>query len=571
MKTLPLISWSFLLVLLSACNTDEFLNVVPQDQYTTESVYQTETDMILAVNGLYNYLPFLEADVSDPKMWFWTDDGWRRRGRFGADLQWLTNEGETTFNFYRYDGIRQCNEIIARIPDATFETAGLAERLEAEARFIRAMLYERMVFVYGDVALVAEPQGPDFFPARDPRIDVFNFVTAELAAIAEVLPASYGAVDQGRATKWAALALLARANLDAIGWHPDPASRYDAAELACEEIINEGDFMLDEGISGFSRLFSVESDFAGSNPSTAVILAKVYIEGQLFYEEMSNKCLPRGSYQGFGEGAGNNQAQYAATWNCIRSFQTINGKAPAEELGTTYFEETPFDNMDPRLHASFILPGDALQTVDGGGTIYYNWQPHPDLSIYPQDEIPNRTGIETGYLIRKYAGLGVENDSSIIYDNPSRAHADYKIIRYAEILLMMAECKAADNDPTAFTYLNRVRERAGMPPYNTIADVPLSLRSGTTGNDLIDAVLLERRYEFAGEGFQRWSDIWRYRLGDQVFGLVEGISTDPSRPGALEGERYSDVEKVWQDKFYLFPLPQSAIDLNPNIDNNPGW
>ena len=556
--------------IISSC-TGEFLEVFPEDEYTTDVVYQTETDMTLAVNGLYNYLPQLDADRGEPRLWFWTDDGWRRRGRFGADLLWFTEESDNTFNFYRYDGIRQCNEVISRIPDADFSTPGIVERLNSEARFIRAMLYERMVFFYGDVPLVTEPKGPDFFPSRDARIDVFNFVVTELESIAALLPESYNSEELGRITKWAALALLARANLNAIAWHPDPAALYDAAENACRQIIESGVFSLDEGADGFARLFTGDSDFDGGQPSSALILTRVYIEGELFFDDFANKCLPRGSYQGFGDGSGNNQAQFGATWNLVRSFQTIDGLAPEEALGTTYFEETPYENMDPRLNASFILPGDVLQTVDGGGTGYYAFQPHPDLTLYPEDATTFRTGIETGYLIRKYSGLGVENDSTLIYDNLGVAHSDYKIIRYAEVLLMMAECRAADNSDEAFTYINMVRNRVGMPAYNSIADVPLDLISGTTGNALIDAVLLERRYEFAGEGTQRMADIWRYKLGDQVYGLVEGISTDPERPGALTGDRFSDVEKVWNERNYLFPLPQSAIDINPNLTQNPGW
>ena len=555
---------------LAGC-TGNFLENYPEDEYTTDILYQTETDMILAVNGLYTYLPHLDADRGEPRLWFWTDDGWRRRGRFGADLLWLTVESDNTFNFYRYDGIRQCNEVITRMPDASFDTPGIDVRLAAEARFIRAMLYERMVFVYGDVPLVKEPQGADFFPSRDPRIEVFEFVVSELEEIAEQLPETYSPGEQGRATKWAALAMLARANLNAIGWHSDPGALYNNAEAACRQIIEEGGFALDDGINGFSRLFTSDSDYDGTHPSSAMILSRVYIQGELFFDDFANKCLPRGSYQGFGEGSGNNQAQFGATWNIIRSFQTIEGKSPADALGTTYSEENPYENMDPRLNASFILPGDVLQTVDGGGSEYYTFQPHPELTLYPEDAIPARTGIETGFLIRKYSGLGVENDSTLIYDNPGVAHSDYKIIRYAEILLMMAECKAANNNPEALDYINMVRTRVGMPSYNSIADVPLSLISGTTGNDLIDAVLLERRYEFAGEGTQRMADIWRYQLGDQVFGLVEGISTDPTRPGALTGDRYFEINRVWNPRNYLLPIPQSAIDINSNLTQNPGW
>ena len=428
-----------------------------------------------------------------------------------------------------------------------------------------------MLFVYGDVALVTEPQRVDFFPARNDRQEVFDFVVSELTEIAEQLPEVYDAREQGRITKWAALALLARTHLDAIGWHPEPTARYTQAEAVCSQIINSGPFALDEGVKGFSRLFTPESDFGGSNPSTGVILARVHVASELFAGDFSRKCLPRGSYQGFGDGAGNNQGQFGSNWNLIRSFQTINGKASEEELGISYDEANPYQNMDPRLSASFILPGDALQRVDGDGSTHYNWEPHPDLTLFSADALDGETGIETGYLVRKYSGLGVENDSTIIYDNLRSAHVDFKIIRYAEVLLMMAECKAAVGDAAALTYINQVRNRVGMPSYNTISDVPLSLRSGTTGNDLIDAVLLERRYEFAGEGYQRMADIWRYRLGSQVYGLVEGISTDPTRPGALTGERFTADTRVWNDRNYLLPLPQAAINGNSNLTQNPGW
>ena len=571
MKLSKALKYLCLSVLVSACNTDEFLDVFPEDQYTTDVVYQSEADMILAVNGLYTFLPALDADRGEQRLWFWTDDGWRRTGRFGADLRWSAERGDSWLNFYDYDGIRQCNEVISRIPGSTFETEGIDERLTAEARFIRALLYERMVFLYGDVPLVAEPQGADFYPSRDSRSEVFDFVISELSEVVEQLPEVYESNELGRATRWAALAMVARANLDAIGWHPNPSALYDSAEQACQEIISSGFFNLDQGVDGYKRLFTPDSDFGGSNPSTATILSRVHVDGELFTGDFSRKCLPRGSFTGFGVGAGNNQGQFGSTWNMISSFQTINGLPPADELGTTYSEQMPYENMDPRLSASFILSGDALQRVDGDGNTYYDWMPHPDLSVFESDAIDQQTGIETGYLVRKYSGLGVENDSTIIFENPRSAHVDYKIIRYAEILLMMAECRAADNSNEALVYISEVRNRVGMPSYNSIADVPLSLRNGVTGNELIDAVLLERRYEFAGEGFQRMADIWRYRLGNQVFGLIEGISTDAQRPGALEGERFSAVDRVWDERNYLFPLPQGALNSNPNLTQNPGW
>ena len=560
------------ILMVGACNQDDFLDENPLDIYTSASVYQSEADMIIATNHLYTFLPFLDQRFGEPRLFLWTDDGWRRNGgREGSDLNWLSSD--VFLDFYRYDDIRQCNEVIARIDEAEFSSPEVAERLKAEARFIRAMLYERMVFVHGDIPLVTEPQGIDFFPSREEgqRLQVFDFVINELGAIANILPDSYGGSDAGRITKWAALALQARAYLNAIGWHSNPGQLYDAAEAVCRRIVQESGHSLDEGVDGFRRLFMPESDFAGGNPSNAVILARVYIENLLWYAEMSYKCLPRGAYRGTGDGAGNNQAQFGATWNLVQSFQTINGLAPADD--PTYDPADPFTNRDPRLRASLILPGDSLQVRGGGGTEYYFFQPHPDIGTERNDFASRNTGIDTGYLIRKYTGLSLEDNATQTYVNPRRGDADYVLIRYAEVLLMLAECLAADNNPESLQYINEVRARVGMPAYNSIADVPTSIMNGTTGNEYIDAVLLERRHEFAGEAPFRMLDIWRYRLGDQVYGPVEGIPEDPNLPGDLEGPKttFANTDRQWDDRYYLLPIPQAAIDVNPNLTNNPGW
>ena len=573
MKNIYLILSIAVLVLAGSCNTEEFLDRAPLDEYTSSSVFKTEDDMIIATNFLYTFLPHLDQRYDEPRLWLWTDDGWRRNGgREGSNLQWLSSD--VFLDFYRYEDMRHCNELIARIPDAEFTTPGMDMRIEAEARFIRAFLYERMVFLHGDIPLVTEPQGLDFFPSRDgQRQVVFDFVISEMGDIANILPESYSnSNDVGRITKWAALALQARAYLNAIGWHSNPASLYDGAEAALNKIITESGMNMDDGIDGFRRLFTQHSDVDGSDPSTGMILSRNYIENLLPHEQITFKCLPRGSYFGTGDGAGNNQAQYGATWNIVQAFQTINGLAPVDD--PAYDPADPFVNRDPRLRASIILPGDTLQSRDGGGSEYYTFQPHPKLNKVKSDRGDRNTGMDTGYLVRKYAGQSLEDNATLEFINSHRGHSDYKIIRYAEILLMYAETLAADNKAEALDYVNMVRNRVGMPAYNGIGDVPTSVMNFTTGNALIDVVLQERRYEFAGESSQRMFDIWRYKLGNQVYGPVEGMPEDEGLPGDLIGPRtaYANTNRVWDDKYYLLPIPQEALDVNENLgSNNPGW
>lgn len=567
-------------LLFSGCDKSDFLDRGPLDQYSTRSVFVSEPDMILASNRLYALLPLPSMTPDgESRFWIWSDDGWRRnRGIEGGGLQWNSSSDFLAAD-YNYEEIRDCNELISRISDATFETPGLAARISAEARFIRAFLYERMLFVYGDVALVTEPADANFFPSRDQRQVVFDFVIEELTEIANILPDSYDSSDAGRATKGAALALLARTYLNAVGWHPDTQSLYNGAQTACLAIINSGTYQLDEGEDGFRNLFRSLSDVGGSNPSKEVIFSRNFVgeSEELTYQGLVNRCLPRGAFTGSGDGApGNNLAQYGATAQIIDAFQTINGLAPVDD--PTYDVNDPFINRDPRLRISFILPGDQLLFRSGGGIDFYTFQPDPgitnEVNDFPNDKVTHPQGQDTGYLIRKYAGLDPEG--RLEYINVERANADYIYLRYAEVLLMLAETYAANgNEASTLFYLNQVRARVGMPEYNGLVDVPTgSVGSGTTGNALIDAVLLERRYEFAGEAPYRWMDIWRYKLGDQVYGPIYGMPVLPAAVGSLDIADKSTTAndtRVWDDRFYLFPIPQAALDINEKITQNPGW
>jgi hypothetical protein len=341
--------------------------------------------------------------------------------------------------------------------------------------------------------------------------------------------------------------------------------------VACKTILDEGGFNLDQGVDGFKRLFTHHSDVVtGSKPSDAVILSSNYIDVVRVADRWTNRCFPRGAYQG--PDGGNNVAMFGATQNLVSSFQTIKGLAPADD--PDYDPTALWVDMDPRLRASLIMPRDVLPALGGQNRETYIFSPHPKQKVFNNDRADRNQGMDTGYLIRKYTGLSIEGDIKLEYTNNKTAHADYKQIRLAEVILMMAEVLAADNNPQSLDYVNMVRNRVGMPGYNSIGDVPTGLINGTTGNALIDAVLLERRYEFVGEAPYRMADIWRYRLGDQVYGEVEGFPNDPDLPGDLSGDNstYANTTRVWDDKYYLFPLPQSALDVNPNLgSNNPGW
>lgn len=118
---------------------------------------------------------------------------------------------------------------------------------------------------------------------------------------------------------------------------------------------------------------------------------------------------------------------------------------------------------------------------------------------------------------------------------------NYPIIRYPDVLLMYAEAlnEQAAGNAEAFNVINKIRTRAGL------AVLPSTLSQAA----FRDAVLLERRLELAFEG-HRWYDLVRTKR------LVSAMKAQ-------------NPTIIVTDKNYLFPIPQTERDANPNLTQNP--
>jgi hypothetical protein len=562
MKKTKLIIYTMLSMVLASCS--DYLDVVDLDEPELSNLFKTEADMEFALNHLYTVsLP--EADLRGYMLpYFWTDDAIHRNvntlGRLNSEFNWTPNSGNLA-RFYRYGAIADINFFLERLPDIEFSSETLKGRYDAEARFFRAMIYESMVLAYGDVPLLTKVIEPEDTPARTPRLEVFNFVLSELDAVIGQLPEvdEYDATDAGRITKGVALAIKARAYLNAIGWHPDVPAMYAGAEAACAAIINSGDYSLVDGIDGFAEQFTTASDLV--SPET--ILSNIYVQ-EFKMHNLGRQVAPKGAWRGAQATFGNNQNRAGFSSDFIEEVQTINGLFPKDD--PTYDPADPWINRDPRLQVTVILPGDRIPSK-GNQNNDYIYQPHPNINPNGSADNINKPVNGTGYCFRKYLDFNLPS--------LGEGHADLKIIRYSEVLLMYAEALAGKGDNAgALMYLDMVRDRVGMPKY---ADIGLpTVTRGTTGNQTIDAILLERRYEFAGEGPQRWFDIWRYKLGAQVIKPVFGIPKSKTLPGDLAGPKFTvdngnTYNRVWEDRYYLLPIRESTIDRNPNLDQNPGW
>ena len=206
----------------SACNN--YLDVAPQGQPTSEQFFKNQTDATLAVNSMYgklrewNLTAFNWLSVTT----LTSDDA--EKGSVSGDAEFLND-----FTFFRispaegsvegywtgqYQEINLCNQVIQKVPAINMDAA-LKARYVGEAQFLRALMYFNLVRAFGDVPLQSKvAETPDELnPGRSPKADVYALLVSDLTAAATALPQSYSAADLGRATKGAALALLAKVKL----------------------------------------------------------------------------------------------------------------------------------------------------------------------------------------------------------------------------------------------------------------------------------------------------------------------------------------------------------------------
>lgn len=153
---------------------------------------------------------------------------------------------------------------------------------------------------------------------------------------------------------------------------------------------------------------------------------------------------------------------------------------------------------------------------------------------------------------RKTAYLNITNDGRVYTNkfevNPTDAFdggSDYIVLRYSDVVLMFAEAlNETGNSTDAVIYLNSIRTRAGLA--NTTASSQL---------DIKDAIQLERRFELIGEG-HRWLDLIRT---DKAISTMNQWFVDNA------------INITIDDHNLLFPIPQSQVDTDPAILQNPGY
>ena len=471
-----------------------------------------------------------------------------------------TNAKERVWNS-AWDGISYCNLVLDEFSNCTFpeytedehyrQEMYLYHNYRWEARWARAFFYFELVKRYGNVPLKTKHMTANEANSL-PQVSadsIFQFIDTECDTIEDSIIVNYGDLGDmayykgqtGRANKLAAMALRARA---ALYWasplfNPkgDKSRWLKAAQLSnavIAEARQEGMGLLPD----YSKLFNKDSYKDG-------------IKEIIFSRRVAaSNAFEKYNYPIGMENAGGGNCP---TQNLVDAYEMTNGKA-IDEAGSGYDPQDPYKNRDARLAMTVAVNGEqwpnaaALETFEGGA--------NSSSVTY---------GTPTGYYLKKYI-----NQGTIIAKTGSNsfAHA-WVIFRLAEFYLDYAEAAlnytgsgyvAPEGLPmTAAQAINVVRTRAKQPNMATGLDFEAFKKKYEN----------ERFVELAFEG-HRFFDLRRWKEAPEYLKTIRGMKITRQSDGTMKYEEQTIDTRTWNDKWYLFPLPQKDV-LNCNYKQNDGW
>jgi len=380
-----------------------------------------------------------------------------------------------------YNSVFKANLAIDLLTKANAEQAKIAE-----AKVLRAFYYYLLIDDFGDVPFYTENTVTVDKIPQAPRKDVFNFIEKELKDNVDLLSETKGGAYYGRFNKWAGYTLLAKLYLNAEVYTGSP--KWSECLAACNKV-STGGFTLHSGNANASsplgyRYYELFGDKCPDDETIFAIFNTAGVVGNNIY-----------SVRSLIFDDGNNKVKNLGGWN-----------------GTVVIKDyvDKYDPNDIRVKQ-------------------YIWGPQPSGITYLQNvsslDNPGAAPNEGTRNMKFYPAGTINNGTS----------NDFPVYRYADILLMKAECNVRlGNAAVAKPDIDAVRIRAGLPALA----VPPTL----------DDIYNERGFELNWEGHRR-QDMIRF----DKFLLPH------------------DFKSASASFRKLFPIPTAALNANPLLKQNPGY
>lgn len=469
---------------------------------------------------------------------------------------------------YLYEGVARANIVLQNV-DKCNMSEELKVQYKAEARFMRGLFYFTLmdffggVPIYDETIIVAENFNKMNLP-REPIEKVRKFVLDDMDAAIASLPVKWDDANKGRATSGAAMALKGKVFLY--------NKQYSEAAKCFEKVINSKQYAL---YDNYANLFK-----PGGDESSEMIFAIQNMGGV-----GTDLGMPMTFYMG-------NRASFGSCWNNVMAAtdfvdtyewkdghpfdwekvvpgfttsdavkaQTFRVTMNSSKTEVTAYPETKdkliamYADRDPRMNYTIILPY----------SMYKGWYKNKPMD---HEYVITPGGVNDGhgyirvngnyetYLWRKFVA---EYNMDGAINNRADTPINFPLIRYADLLLMLAECYNEMDDQTdAVKLINEVRARpsVGMPGINSGSE----WLKATTKQEVFQRIKHERAVELAAEGHS-FSDLRRWGLLETLNGRKEKDITGKVR-----------YTRAITTRDYLWPIPANEIEKNKALKQNPGW
>lgn len=458
-----------------------------------------------------------------------------------------------------YTGIRKANVFLKYVSYANM-SEGRTNRMIGEAKFFKAYLHFELIRRYGGIPVMddlLDVSGNTNIP-RSSYEDCVNYVVNLLDEAAQTLPTRYANNDYGRITKGTAYGFKASMLLYAASplfnesplpgtnelhryASPDKERWKKAAEAALQVINlkNPNGSSAHELYPNYQRFFFTKDG---------------NYEGLLMRQNtLTNAVDKANGPAGFQGARGNSNL----TLEYINMFEVKTGGLPKDDPNFDW--QKPYENRDDRFYSSVLYNGSQLwgrqvETFVGG-------------LDYPSGV--NEKGCRTGFTMFKH----IDPQVSIITPE-IRTYHDFPVLRLSDILLTYAEAMneylgSSDSDQVSdnliYECMNKVRDRGGIHHISSL-----------TKGEMREYIKRERVVELAFEE-KRYYDLKRWRDAETVLNRpVHGVTIEKVGSSFIyhyekNGNPIEIEKRIFLDKMYYYPIPQSEMNKNTALIQNPGW
>ena len=590
-------SVAFLMLMLSAISCSGFLDQVPDDRLTQDVAFEQRGHVEDFLANIYSRLPhdtqrFVGGNngpwtgASDEAEFVWPYY-YQNEVNLGA---WDATTGHVNDMWSNhYQGIRAATYFMENVEQCKQCDSGNVIRYKAEARALRAIFYYNLVRIFGPVitfgdtyldpdASLEEVQIP-----RTPFDEVVEYVVNELDAAAVNLPESppNGAY-YGRMTRPFLMGIKSNLLLVAasplFNGNPDyadlrnsegvplfsqqyDASKWERAASAAKEFLDQ----YDQSMFQLYRKNGPDGQYSPYLSTRDVVLDDWNVEIIMARPGASVDQYAKIPYHSGEASENRGSGGLGATQAIVDAYFMDNGlpidhpESGYQESGFSQFQ-APYDFQERETFNQWVNREPRFYTgITYNGSLWHNTNPQPIVTkTWYGGNSGRRIGgndfTPTGYIVRKHAGVG-SGPTTIV------------LMRLAEIYLNYVEALNEHNPghPDILEYLNRIRNRAGIPEYGSA-----ELAAPATQEEMREAIWRERRVELAFEE-KRYFDVRRWKIAEETDnGPAYGLDIDAQS----EEEFYRVVSfenRVFEQRHYLYPIPQNEINIVNGLVQNPGW